>query len=308
VFARLAQLEFGKAGQLRYAYEPMPVENRDMRIIYEGLAKTLDAGLFSPEASQATFFVEQVFFDHLKDAGFVPTPTPDGREPLLAQVMADPEQWEHELVRRATGRLVRLEQDTRRIYAAREPDPEKRETSLVGIMGATSHVLRSATYKYPDFSFAPSTAPEAWWWRNLVPYELALDLVDGDVLLVWQPTWALSPHTLLAVRGGFGFTRGFIDATSLEERGNYVTAGLDLSRLTGRQLLSSWGAMLGGYHAFDTPVSGERDTLGGDVHVGLFKDRVRVALGTRNFDAVSDNWFLLLGLTDLPGLTYWLTR
>jgi hypothetical protein len=308
VFAVLAQAEFGSAGELRYAYEPMPAEDRDMRIIYEGLAKTLEAGHFSAEASQGAFFVEKVFFNHLKTAGFIPTPMADGREPLLAQVMLDPEQWEYELVQRATGRLIRLEQDARRIFAAREPDPAKRETSIVGVMGASSHVLRAATYKYPDFTFAPSTAPEEWWWRNVIPYELGLDTVEGDVLITWQPTWSLSPHTLLALRGGFGFSRGFLDATGEQERGNYALLGPELNRLTGRQLLSSWGAMAGVYYAFDTPLSGNRDTFGGDVHVGLFKDRVRLALGSRNLDEARDNWFLIIGITDLPGLTYWLTR
>lgn len=308
VFARLARAEFESTGHLRYAYEPMPPEERDMRIIYEGLAKTLEAGYLSEAASQSAFFVENVFFNHLKSAGFVPTPTADGREPLLVQVMRDPQQWEYELVRRATSRLVQLEQDARRIFVAREPDPAKRETSLVGVMGASSHVLRSATYKYPEFTFAPSTAPEEWWWRNVIPYELGLDTVEGDVLIVWQPTWSLAPDSLLALRGGFGFSRGFLDSTGEQERGNYALLGPELNRLTGRQLLSSWGAMAGVYHVFDKPLSGKRDTLGGDLHVGLFKDRVRVALGSRDLEAARDSWFLILGLTDLPGLTYWLTR
>jgi hypothetical protein len=113
---------------------------------------------------------------------------------------------------------------------------------------------------------------------------------------------------LLALRGGFGFSRGFLDATGEQERGNYALLGPELNRLTGRQLLSSWGAMAGVYYAFDTPLSGNRDTFGGDVHVGLFKDRVRLALGSRNLDEARDNWFLIIGITDLPGLTYWLTR
>jgi hypothetical protein len=308
VFATLARAEFGSSGHLRYAYDPMPAEDRDMRIIYEGLAKSLEAGYFSPEASQSAFFVETVFFNHLKTAGFVPTPTADGREPLLAQVMLDPEQWEYELVRRATGRLVQLEQNARGIFAAREPDPAKRETSIVGVMGASSHVLRAATYKYPDFTFAPSTAPEEWWLRNVIPYELGLDTVEGDVLITWLPTWSMSPHTLLSLRGGFGFSRGFLDAKGEQERGNYALLGPELNLLTGRQLLSSWGLMAGVYYAFDTPLSGNRESLGGGVHVGLFKDRVRLSLGSRNLDEASDNWFLIIGITDLPGLTYWLTR
>jgi hypothetical protein len=308
VFAQLARAEFERHGLLRYAYQPAPAEDRDMRIVYEGLALTLQAGDLSPEASQGVFFVEQVFFRHLKEAGFVPTPTDDGRAPLLAHVMADPEQWSYELVRRATGRLVHLEQDARGIFAAREPEPTKREESLVGVLGASAHLLRSVTYKYPDYSFAPSTAPEEWFWRNLIPYELAIDMVEGDTLLIWQPSWSLSPHALFALRAGLGFSRGFLDAAGDVERGNYAVVGPELTRLTGRQLLSGWGAGLGYYYAFDAPSTGSRDSIGGDLHVSWFTDRVRLSLGTRDFGAARDNWFLSVGLTDLPGLMYWLTR
>jgi hypothetical protein len=127
-------------------------------------------------------------------------------------------------------------------------------------------------------------------------------------LLLWQPTWSLAPDSLLALRGGFGFSRGFLDAKGAQERGNYALLGPQLTRLTSRPLLSSWGAMAGVYYAFDTPLSGSRRTPGGDIHLGLFKDRVRLSLGSRNLREAADNWFLTVGITDLPGLIYWLTR
>ena len=68
-------------------------------------------------------------------------------------------------------------------------DPEKREEVNTALVGAVSLALRTATYQYPKFALSPSTAPESWFWRNVIPYETAFDLVDGDLLLVWQPTW-----------------------------------------------------------------------------------------------------------------------
>jgi hypothetical protein len=38
------------------------------------------------------------------------------------------------------------------------------------------------------------------------------------------------------------------------------------------------------------------------------KDRLRVGLGARDIDDFEDSWFLTVGLTDLPGAIYWLTR
>jgi len=42
--------------------------------------------------------------------------------------------------------------------------------------------------------------------------------------------------------------------------------------------------------------------------VSFFKDRLRLGLGVRDVNETSETWFFTVGLTDLPGLTYWLTR
>ena len=53
---------------------------------------------------------------------------------------------------------------------------------------------------------------------------------------------------------------------------------------------------------------GKQSTRGGDVHVGLLKNRLRLGLGVRDYEAMSDSWYLQMGIADLPGLLYWLTR
>lgn len=308
VLALLARAEFGSQRRMRFAYDPMPEEDRDMRIIHEGMRKTLEAGYFAPSASQELFFVEESFFRHLRSEGFEPSPTPDGRAPLLAQIMADPDAWSAEAVRRITSRLVYLEQQARDIYAEREPNEEKREQAMVGLLGATSHVLRSATYKYPSFSFAPSTAPDDWFWRNLVPFEVGFDLVDGDFMLTWQPTWALGANTALGIRGTIGVAGGLISPSASDPRENYLLLGLDFTRATGNQLWSSWGAMAGWYHTFHSPEMGRQDAPAADFHLGFFKDRIRLGLGARDINDANNSWFLTVGVADLPGLIYWLTR
>jgi len=307
VLALLARAEVGAAGQLRFAYEPMPAEDRDMRIIHEGLAKTLAAGARSDD-SQGLFFVEKTFFRHLRAEDFQATPVPDGSKPLLAQIMANPDYWSSEAVQRFTARLVKLEENARDVYAAREPDPSERDEAMVGLLGATSHVLRSATYTYPSFTFSPSTAPDHWFARNLIPYELAFDLVDGDVAFTWQPTWSLSPTSTLSIRGTLGIAGGLVDSGTTAQRENYMILGLDWTRSTDHELWSSWGVMAGWYHAFAKPVLTRQDAPSYDVHIGLFKDRIRFGLGTRDATDFANNWFLLFGIADVPGLVYWLTR
>ncbi len=56
------------------------------------------------------------------------------------------------------------------------------------------------------------------------------------------------------------------------------------------------------------PENFDRDTVGGDIHVGVLKNRLRIAVGVRDFDRVSDTWFFTLGIIDMPGVFYWQTR
>jgi predicted acylesterase/phospholipase RssA len=309
VFARLAQWEFGEQQSLRFAYTSLPEEDHDMRIIFDGLIETLEAGEKSDMVKKELFFTENTFFLHLNDEGFDSTPTEDGSKPLLQEIIADPTKWPSELTRRMTTRMVYLEQEARDIYAAREPDPDLRENSYTPIMGMAAYSLQTATYNYPDYTFAPSTAPENWLWRNIIPYEFAFDAVDRDLIFTWQPTWALSHKDLLAVRASLGLAEGIINQSPESfQRKNYGALGLSYIRRTESTAVSSWGITPTWYHRWDDPVVVSQDTFGGDVHVSFFNDRLRVGLGARDVNYISDTWFLTVGLTDIPGLTYWLTR
>ena len=309
VFARLAQWEFGKQDAMRFAYKTLPEEDRDMRIIFDGLIKTLEAGERSDTEEKGLFFTENAFFLHLNKEGFEPTPTVDGSTPLLALIIADPSNWSSELTRRATTRFVHLERQAKEIYAAREPDPTLRESSHTAVMGATAFSLQSTTFNYPDFTFAPSTAPENWVWRNIIPYEIAFDLRDNDVIFTWQPTWSLSRYDLLSVRASLGLAGGVIETdTGVREREDYGALGLSYTRRTTSATVSSWGLTPTWYHRWDELVTGDQDTAGGHVHVSFFKDRLRLGLGVRNFNDAEDTWFFTVGITDIPGLSYWLTR
>jgi len=66
---------------------------------------------------------------------------------LMEQVIDDPDSWATELTRRVTTRLVYLESQAENIYAAREPDINKRKSANVEVMGAIAFVLQSSTYR-----------------------------------------------------------------------------------------------------------------------------------------------------------------
>jgi hypothetical protein len=309
IFALLAQDEFGKKNTFKFAYDANPIIDKDMQIIHEGLRKTLEAGLIYPDEEKTAFFIEKAFFEHLKQQGFEPTPIDSKQQPLLMQIMDDPDTWSYELISRISNRLVYLEQQAENIFIARESNPENRDHAYPGIMGAGSYVLRTVNYKYPTFTFAPSTAPTAWIWRNIIPYEFGFDLAEGDLLISWQPTWSLTKKDKLGVRGTFGFAGGLLNSAEVAaNRDNYFSLGLDYTRLTRYGIFSSWGVAPYWYHMFNDPEIGEQDTFGADIHVGMLENRLRIGLGARDFDDMGDTWFLTVGVTDIPGMVYWLTR
>jgi predicted acylesterase/phospholipase RssA len=308
VFARLAEREFGKDGLFTFAYSPLPAADRDMQIIHDGLARALDAGEEDIEGDDNVMVTEGTFFQYLKAENFVPTGTADGSEPLLAQIIDDPGQWATELTRRFTARLVYLERQAADLYAAREPDPELREESYTALMGTTAHVLQTVTYTYPTFTFSPSTASEDWIWRYVIPYEFSWDLVEGDMLVTWQPTLALSENNLVNVRASLGFAGGLFRSSSNKARENYLGLGLGYLRRADLGLISSIGITPTWYHRWSEPTLTDQDTLGGDINVNFLHDRLRVGFGTRDVRNFNNEWFLTLGFMDLPGAFYWLSR
>lgn len=297
VFARLAQNEYGEEKLLRFSYQPLPAEDRDMRIIHDGLEKTLHAD----ESAK-------VFFEYLKAEGFKATPEADGKASMLSQIIDDPDTWATELTRRMTNRLVYLETEAEKINQAQEPDPDKRKPSHTDLVGAASFVLQSATYKSPETTFSPSTAPDNWVWRNIIPFDIGFDLMEGDLIFSWQPTMALTKKDLLGLRASLGFAGGLFTPSKDEARENYLGLGIGYTRKTSYWIASSFGITPTWYYNLKQPEIGERDTLGGEVHINFLKDRLRIGLGVRDFDDASDSVFLTLSVNDIPGLIYWLTR
>jgi hypothetical protein len=308
VFALLAKREFGNRNQLQFAWKKMPQPFTDLKLIHEGLEKSLIAGEKREVGASGAFAVEKEFFYHLNAGGFEPTHTKRGSEPILRAIMDDPERWSYELTKRVSRRLVYLEQEAEEIYKAREPDPEKREKAMTGIMGVTAHVLQSTTYKYPEFTLAPSTAPENWFWRNIIPYEIGVDMAESDFMMVWQPTWSLGKTSTLGLRTSYSVAGGLLQSIPTT-RPDYITLGFEWSRLTGKGLFSSWGITPSYVHRLGTPASGGAvGTTGLEAHVGLFENRLRLGFGTNNTGSVNNTRRLTVGLTDIPGWIYWLTR
>ena len=297
VFAVLAESEFGERKLLRFSYELIAADDRDMRIIHQGLA----AALKEDESAKR-------FFEYLKAEEFKPTPGKDGQPTILTQIIDDPDAWANELTRRITNRLFYLETLADRTYKAQEPDPKKRESAYTELMSAATFVLQSGTYKNPSFTFSPSTAPDNWIWRNIIPYEIGYDLVEGDMLLAWQPTAALSNKDLLGLRLSLGFTGGLFSSNDDVTRENFFGFGVSYTRKTNYLIASSFGVSPTLYHNLTEPDVGKQNTFGGDLFINFFKDRLRIGIGARDVNKASDTAFLTFSINDIPGMVYWLSR
>jgi hypothetical protein len=73
-------------------------------------------------------------------------------------------------------------------------------------------------------------------------------------------------------------------------------------------MFSSVGITPTWYHTWSQPETRRQDAIGGDIHVGFLNDRLRVAVGARDARDFEESWYLTLGVADLPGAIYWLTR
>jgi hypothetical protein len=279
-----------------------------MRIIHGALQEVVLKNGDSVRESSDSVFVERAFFEYLRDQDFEPTSSAWGEEPLLARIIEDPDSWTYELTRRWTTRLVYLEQQAEQIYEQREPDPEKRKKARTELLGFGAWGLQTATYKYPPFAFAPSTAPKSWLWRSFIPYEVGFDLVQGDLTALWQPTWNIGGRTNLGLRFGLGFAGGIFKSAASVGRDNYATAGLDVTFLSKSTWVSSYGFTPAIYHNWGEIQGVDQPTYGIDVHAGFLNNRLRAGIGVRDTADVSNSWFLSISIADLPGMLYWMTR
>jgi hypothetical protein len=129
------------------------------------------------------------------------------------------------------------------------------------------------------------------------------------MLLFWQPTFNYSNKVNAGARLGLGFTGGVVNTNAGENRENYGVVGLDLTHIVNTWVFSGWGVTPAIFHNWQEVEVGNQTSFGFDVHANLFKNRMRFGLGVRDaLDNAEDTIFFTIGIADLPGLFYWLSR
>jgi hypothetical protein len=138
----------------------------------------------------------------------------------------------------------------------------------------------------------------------MLPYEAIFDIKNGGFAFSWEPSLHLNKNFFIDLKATpigynkFGnnwiwFTQGDLYAT-YNEQNNLYAFGI------GPTINSTWATWPGN----------KRINYGAAIFAGVF-NKLRLTLGLRSFERGGfggENMYIQLGITDIPGLTYWLFK
>lgn len=161
----------------------------------------------------------------------------------------------------------------------------------------------NSVYRDETRLLTASSAPTDAYWFRLLPYEIAVDSANGGIFAAYE--WQLFPLTnelslRLKVSPFIWYRRaGVINRSSqIDVMGRYqFNSGLNIG--AGPTFNYSW-TKPGTAIPVNTGVAG---------YIG-YVDKFRVTSGVRSVhaDFGGYNFYVMIGVTDVPGITYWLTR
>lgn len=194
---------------------------------------------------------------------------------------------------------------TERLLLLEEREAEVRKGGGLLKTGLALGALGVNTVIHEDkrLSGSNSSAP-ARVWQNYLPYEFYFDIKNGGVAASWEPRLRLADQAYLALKVtpiGFNeygddwiwFSQGDL-YLMYNHQNNIISYGL------GPTVNSTWARWPG--H--------KQVNYGGGLFFGLL-NKIRLTMGVRSFEKGAfsgGNFYLHLGITDIPGISYWLTR
>ncbi|HXY61883.1 MAG TPA: hypothetical protein VEJ22_03010, partial [Nitrospirota bacterium] len=150
----------------------------------------------------------------------------------------------------------------------------------------------------------PPDQSKLWY---VLPHELSVNVVNGGALLSWEPR--VNWNDLRSLN--FKITPYVPDSSDDKV---FRMSQLDVYYTEKRkyETISSWGVGPSVYFPWDSyqKPTGILNHVGASAYVGIIGDKFRMTIGWRNihasdYPAPSHNFYLLLGVTDIPGISYW---
>jgi predicted acylesterase/phospholipase RssA len=201
--------------------------------------------------------------------------------------------WFYPLASRASLRLLDLERQEQQVTG----------DSMRGLVGLAALGVETTLGDRDDFVWNQSTALDnKYQW---LPYEVAYDVFNTGWSVSWEPSWMFSrPWSLNVKITPFGYQK------LNGERTEYSQFDVLLSHKNESSFFSSWGVGPGYNHLDMESTAADSNNAGLAVYAGFFGDKLRLTLGRRApSDKFSgDELYMYLGLTDLPGISYWVRR
>jgi hypothetical protein len=170
-------------------------------------------------------------------------------------------------------------------------------------MGITAFGIESALGDDDNFMWNQSTGMNDWY--QLLPYEMAYDVSNTGWSASWEPSWQFNAPWSLNVK-----LTPYAVQRALNQRTVFNQIDLFFSHQNQSSLLSSWGVGPSYNHQREDHSTIDRENYGVSAYVGLFGDKLRVTLGKRAESGgfYGDEIYLYLGITDIPGISYWTRR
>ena len=212
---------------------------------------------------------------------------------ILKYKHQSPSKWFYPLASRASIRLLDLEQQEQRLTG----------DSLQGLVGGGAFAIESTLGDKKDFVWNQSTGKNDWF--KLLPHEINYDLANTGWSAAWEPRWQMSKMWGLNTK----LTPYAVQRSSGERR---VFNQLDvfISHDISGSAISSWGVGPSYVRLRDKEQGLDQTNYGYAAYLGFFGDKLRLTAGNRaeSGGLNGDEFYLYLGVTDIPGFSYWVNR
>ncbi|MES0371547.1 MAG: patatin-like phospholipase family protein [Mariprofundaceae bacterium] len=199
------------------------------------------------------------------------------------------EAWMYPLTSRLSERVIALNDN--------DGDPTQNLATKFTALGINS------VYRDETRLFTASSAPTDSFWFRLLPYEIAVDSANGGTFVAYE--WQLLPlphqFSLRLKASPFIWYRssGIISRSSQLDPAIQYRFNNGLNVGLAPTVNFSWSKP-----GEDVPIN-----YGVAGYIG-YVDKFRITSGVRSLhgDFGGKNFYVLIGITDLPGIAYWLTR
>jgi hypothetical protein len=211
----------------------------------------------------------------------------------------DKDSWYYPLARRMSTRLLTLEENEKRAM-------EGGDLILAAVALSAFAVHSFAEEDYETFSISRSTAPAGTWQRWL-PYEVGADLFNGGAIISWEPSYRFSRNldSYLDIKVSpvirNAAANDLISFSQIDIFYSYKTKGVLSSIGFGPTYTNTWK------HWPDT----RKNNLGAAMYLGFLQNKFRLGIGARSYNQdnfAGNNIYLFFGITDIPGIAYWISK